>query len=188
MTVQSLYHFTSLFNLPGIVKRGLREGELAMTKYKGNDVVSLTKSPTPTMAFWGGVPGPYDKLKVRITAQVEQGPQLMRWRDAIRKYGCRLAMQKVLDPYNDGHNWLCYFGTIPPSSLGIEVRRKSDYQRVDGSELVELVANIEREQSESWIIRRESDGLYVQLKDGVRDSWLLDGGLRGMILANQRFR
>ena len=64
------------------------------------------------MAFWGGVGGLCDKLKVRITAQVELGPQLMRWRDAIRKYGCRSAMQKVLDPFNDGHNWLLLWVTI----------------------------------------------------------------------------
>ena len=72
-------------------------------------------------------------------------------------------------------------------NLSIEIRGQSDYERVEGSELVDLIEKIEREQSDSWIIHRKSDGPYIELKTGVRDSWLLGGGLREVILANQRF-
>lgn len=187
MSTKVFYHFTCLFHLPGIVKEGLNEGELALTEYKSNDVVSLTKSPIPTMAFWSGGGGVLDKLKVRIAAQVEPSPKLMRWRDAIRKYGCRPAVQKALDPFNDGHNWMCHFGTIPPSELEVAIRTGETYDPIGGMELSELAAKIQQEKNEKWDVFMSSNGLTGRFKSRVKDSWLLDGSLREMFLADNAF-
>lgn len=182
--IRTLFHFTSLSHLDSIVETGLSRGDFAGTDRW--DVVSLTKRPEPTLAFWGGsCDGIVDKLRVRITAMVEESPALMRWRDALRKHGVRSSLQKRLDPLNDGHNWFCYFGTIPPASLSYEVRNDGVYESVSGEALTALVASIKAEM-EKWIVWHDGPWVSMKLAPGVRDSFLLDGTLRDEVLASHQ--
>ena len=185
---RTLFHFTCLFHLSHIVAQGLTRGDLAGTNRRRN-VVSLTKNPEPTEALWGGeLCGPVDKLKIRITAQVDYGERLMRWRDALDKFGCPRSIQRRLNPCNEGHNWMCYFGAIPPSALSFEARSYSGvYRSLAGDRLAELVNEIEIERKKFDC--RNSDGYsFIDLHNGNHDSFLIDGPQRELYLQEHHRR
>lgn len=166
-----LYHFTNLFNLPPILKEGIKLGEVAVSPGHRVNAVNLTTNPNPGSQSWKQHQ-PTDKTKVRLTLQLPQPDPLLRpWRDFCKERQVDKKLMRLLDPYGQGKFWWLYFGTIPPQVIeAIEVFSASEYRVVAGDELQARVAAIEEER-----LKFDVNGEFVTLKKGFTSSWLLDG-------------
>jgi hypothetical protein len=111
----NLFHFTRREYLSSILATGLDKGDVPLNTQEGVQGISLTADAdaSPRIQAWSWIVP--EKLRYRLTVQLEPSERLMKWRyvpDTIRMD--RAFWKKLCgDPYQ----WWVYFGCIPPTSI-----------------------------------------------------------------------
>jgi hypothetical protein len=175
--VMLLYHFTSLFNLPPILKDGLKKGEVPLRPRHHLNAPNLTTNPEPLAQAWAEGSAT-NKRKVRLAVEIPlPDHHLQTWRDVCRKNGVKREWMQALDPCGQGDFWYLYFGKIPPAMIQrVEIMSGRGYRVCAGRELEALVASIEVERQKFEIVRARFTTLLT-FKEGFKSSWLLDRDL-----------
>lgn len=117
-----LYHFTSEYHLPHILKDGLSRGDVPLNPMEwGVNAVWLTDNPDPGNQDWK-TGSPVDKTAVMIEVELNvPNISLVKWSVYARKKKIDPQWYKKLDETGGGQSehWWLYFGVIPPERFKV---------------------------------------------------------------------
>lgn len=133
-----LYHFTSSYHLPSILKNGLRVGDVPLHPLEeGENAVWLTTNPNSNHQGWicGSV---VDKSEYRITVEITvPSVNLKKWSVYAAQKRMNRKWYDVLDAVGGGRSdeWWLYFGVIAPEKF-IEIVRRPEHEEMDERKVV----------------------------------------------------
>jgi len=124
----NLYHFTSVYYLPSILRAGLTRGDVPLGLTASVNGVWLTKegrkyrqvyNRTSRIIHPGGQSYLVDKAEIRITVDTERLPFLFKWEEVVAKLEIDPLFAKFLNSAGnaDGGLWFVSFATVPPSAF-----------------------------------------------------------------------
>jgi hypothetical protein len=116
-----LFHYTSLFHLPGIVAaQSINKGDVPISEDKGFQAPWFTTNPDPDKII---IPSNVCKTGARITVAIpDRDSSLIKWTDVITRWRINPAYADVLHKTGgeDSDSWYIYWGVIH-SSMWTEV-------------------------------------------------------------------
>ena len=116
-----LYHFTSLFHLPGILGEGeINRGDVPISKTQGLRSPWFTRDGSEEGTL---VASNVNKSGVRITVAFnDRDPNLFKWTDLVEQWRISKAWVETLHKTGGegSDNWFIYRGNVP-SSMWTEV-------------------------------------------------------------------
>lgn len=175
-----LYHFTAFLHLPEIMRDGLNRGEIPINGKWHYDrlpqAINLTRlSARKDQAAWGALRNIIDKTKVRITLDVDRNT-VESFKDVRKRLKIPSSYARQLGAGADPYNHFFFFGVIPPDQFQlVEVWHDDCYKALNETELAELIVKIESERG-NLVFSTVKGYPCLELKEGVSDSWLVDGG------------
>jgi hypothetical protein len=110
-----LYHYTSTYHLPTILKEGLARGDVPVTPQKGFNAVWFTTMNDAKPGEHGLSGSAVDKTSVRITVELDRrDPLLIKWGTFARKL--KPIWRRALESSGgDTHKtWYFYKGILIP--------------------------------------------------------------------------
>lgn len=109
-----LYHFTSLFHLPGIVAAGeINRGDVPISPDRSVKAPWFTDDPTQEGTV---VPSNVCKAGARISVAFnDRDPKLHKWTDLIQQWNIKAAFAETLDLTGGGgsDHWYIYQFGVP---------------------------------------------------------------------------
>jgi hypothetical protein len=121
-----------------------------------------------------------DKALIRLTVEIPPA-ELISFRQLRDRFAIRTKWVKLLVPYHERKHWFYAFGGVTPEQIvAVERWDGTAYLRLENGELELLVARIEAEKEralEEIVVTagRLKGARGLRLKDGIINSWLLDG-------------
>jgi len=174
-----LYHFTSLFHLPKILREDLSRGEVPIgpCPYMAMpQAVNLTLDGTAKgNANWNK--GNYmDKTRVRLVVDVTK-EKLTSFRKVRRKFQIQRAWVRRLAPSGEHRHWYFAFDAVPTDHIRcIEIGfdRPGCFKVIEGERLAQVVETIEVERARLPIVETPAGPAFT-VAPRLLDSWLIDG-------------
>jgi len=182
-----LFHFTAKMHLPNILREGISRGEvptMPLSKArKYNDVpqaVNLTRNQNAHSQNCWSV-GVMDKTAIRLTIDATR-LKVVTFKDVRKQYKIPHSYISQLAPAKEHFDWYFVFGIVHPSSIRvIDVKCNDHYRALDAEAVQSLIEQIEVEKRQFDIINIDGANAFT-LKEGVSDSWLIDGAYRSEYL------
>ena len=112
-----LYHFTRRDYLASILENGLDKGDVPLSADTGVNGISLTEIPDPGAQRWNSFIT--EKLKYRLTVELQPDPLLMRWKYVPERLRMEKTWWRRLNDMGRGepYKWWVYFASIPPEKI-----------------------------------------------------------------------
>ncbi len=178
-----LYHFTTYFSLPDILRDGITTGEVPLGWDKSGNAANLTNNPDLSGQNWAtrqqgiGV----NKCRVRLTVVVEES-ELRKFMDVMILESVPGDFINTIDPKNERRKWYLAYKGIPKDQIvEFDILENGAYESCKRDQLDTLVEEIEEEKRRIGIkIRTRYSSRYkkhIQEFDGLpgwENSWLLD--------------
>lgn len=123
-----LYHFTSKYYLPSILRAGLTRGDVPLAEDASVNGVWLTKegrkhrqvyNRTSKILHPGGAMHLVDKAEIRITVETDGLPFLFQWEEVVQRLEIDPLYAKFLNSAGnaEGGLWFVSFASISPSAF-----------------------------------------------------------------------
>jgi hypothetical protein len=114
-----LYHFTSRYHLPAILKYGIAKGDVPIVPSGGFNSPALTVNPGFVHQTWAVPNGRVDKTEIRLTVHINrQDPALWHWPLLVKEKGMDPTWHEIYVTLGHQHpdyseRWWIYTGRIP---------------------------------------------------------------------------
>ena len=179
----TLFHYSSLFHLPQILREGLAIGEVAqpnLLKRKVATAVSLTSQIDHNrLFFWGGAASLAFKTAVRYVCDIpDSDTKLEPARSLWKRLNVSSIAVTLLDPNGQSKWWYFYHGVIRPERFTVEFWGRHGFIPATSSQLSQIVTEVDiiRDKFEFIVPWNEPWALDLRLKDPKDKSplWVLN--------------
>jgi hypothetical protein len=114
-----LYHYTSRWHLPHILKTGLSIGDVPTTPTGGFNAVWLTDRKTDKLRWAALEFCSVNKTEVLLEVELEPSDKLVTWAEVCITHEVEKSWAKALSHGCDSAHWYLYLGTISADLITI---------------------------------------------------------------------
>jgi hypothetical protein len=178
--MKTLYHFTSIFWLPDILREGITRGEIPVGPHlRYSDcpkAANLTSNPNREGQQCWCHGGASDKTKFRLTVELPDC-EIISCLAVKRQYKIADQWIKKLAPNGEQSQWFFALGGVRPEQICTVAVREPDgnYLDIPCDELPSVLEYVEQERQRIEYVSTPGGARCVAITADNQDSWLFDG-------------